>query len=417
MCVCVCLTYTKISIIMRPFTSCSNFQDQSSTLSRSPNMTLFGGAAWRHCIVLVVTMLLCEGFVRVATFAAFKCAVGRFSPITRALAPTSSPVRCSSSPLPPPPPPLPPPSFYGSRGGYYGDDMRSCRDFQRRNVIRFARLFGSLGLGVSAGTGVVEPSLAIDRPIDDPLYNKALLNAPSDDFWYPPYLIGKWNTTMTFSNAVFTEKFSLDELSQNENLPGFSPYSIVFCPDMGKNVNLIRRFAQIDSHPREDHPYNIREIFRAFLGEEAVIETAAYSFQKAPNWIYSPANRWKITYRDSKGKGEIQLLTQKRDIQVTAGSVETTEFIRQEHRRFEKDTKYKEKLTVSDYALHWKLGGRFLLYSHSLRFLSFLPSSINLCSFNLLIRTLFSTYSSCSCLSSGRVHYSRKLAPIHRGRW
>lgn len=146
-------------------------------------------------------------------------------------------------------------------------------------------------------TAFISPTLvsALDRPMDDPLYRKATFNVPSDDFWYPPYFIGKWNTTLTFENAVFTEKFTLDELAKDDNLPGmrdaysvkqvllrndmlltticllyatdpgFSKYSVIFAPDMGKDVNFVRRFAQIDSHPREDHPFNIRRLVSAFV--------------------------------------------------------------------------------------------------------------------------------------------------------
>ena len=142
-----------------------------------------------------------------------------------------------------------------------------------------------------AFTALSSPRLAnaLDRPMDDPLYRKAIYNIPSDDFWYPPYFIGKWNTTLTFDNAVFTEKFGLDVLSKDDNLPGtngkklkiindtnkilknlllnpgFSKYSVIFAPDMGKDVTFVRRFAQIDSHPREDHAFNIRQIVSAFL--------------------------------------------------------------------------------------------------------------------------------------------------------
>lgn len=165
--------------------------------------------------------------------------------------------------------------------------------------------------------------------LSDPVYKKGLLNPPSDDFWYPPYLIGKWNTTLTFEDATFTEKIPLDILSKDNNLPGFTKYSIVFAPDMGLNVNLLRRYAQIDSHPREDHPFNMREIFRAFLPDDVKIESAAYSFQKAPDWFHSPANHWKIIYEDSTGRGIFDLETQKREINVLPGAVETIEFFRQ----------------------------------------------------------------------------------------
>jgi hypothetical protein len=169
--------------------------------------------------------------------------------------------------------------------------------------------------------------------LSDPVYKKGLLNPPSDDFWYPPYLIGKWNTTLTFEDATFTEKIPVDILSKNNNLPGFTKYSIVFAPDMGLNVNLIRRYAQIDSHPREDHPFNMRETFRAFL-PDVKIDSAAYSFQKAPDWFHSPANHWKIIYEDSSGRGIFDLESQKREINVLPGAVETIEFFRQVNYEF-----------------------------------------------------------------------------------
>jgi cold shock CspA family protein len=65
-------------------------------------------------------------------------------------------------------------------------------------------------------------------------------------------------------------------------------------------------------------------------------------------------------YNDSKGYGTINLETQKRDIIVTAGSVETLEFIRQTHIRnqYNNDTNKNMKrkhIIKSDYALKWKL--------------------------------------------------------------
>ena len=234
-------------------------------------------------------------------------------------------------------------------------EVRSMKDMEISRVRK--KLFYVLGAG-SVGLGTTGPFItnALDRPMDDKLYHKALINVQSDDFWYPPYLIGKWNTTLKFDKAIFTGKYSLDELSKNENLPGFSKYSVLFAPDMGKDVNMVRRFAQVDSHPREDHPYNLREIFKAFLGEESTIDSAKYYFQKAPDWFHSPANKWKVAYHDSTGRGEMNLLTQKRDIQVLAGSVETSEFIKQEHIRYDDVDSGKGKRIMSDYCLHWKLG-------------------------------------------------------------
>ena len=235
-------------------------------------------------------------------------------------------------------------------------EMKSIREME---TSRLQKLLYTIGASV-AGLGLVgsNPSTvsALDRSMDDDLYHKAIINVQSDDFWYPPYLIGKWNTTLTFDKAIFTEKYTLDELSRNNNLPGFNKYSVLFAPDMGKDVNMVRRFAQVDSHPREDHPYNLREIFRAYLGENSEIDSAKYYFQKAPDWFHSPCNKWTVTYHDKDGRGVMNLLTQKRDIQVLAGSVETSEFIKQEHIRYSNDDPDRKKVTMSDYCLHWKLG-------------------------------------------------------------
>ena len=251
-----------------------------------------------------------------------------------------------------------------------GQTVKSTRELEMSRVRELLNILSASTAGVSA-LGLRPCNVdALDRPIDDKLYHKALINVQSDDFWYPPYLIGKWNTSLTFDKAIFTEKYTIDELSKNENLPGFSKYSVIFAPDMGKDVNLVRRFAQIDSHPREDHPYNLREIFRAYLGDEATIDSCKYNFQKAPDWFHSPANKWKVTYHDSTGRGVMNLLTQKRNIQVLAGTVETSEFIKQEHIRYDNDKSGKREVIMSDYCVHWKLGESLkqtliLIFSHN----------------------------------------------------
>jgi len=160
-------------------------------------------------------------------------------------------------------------------------------------------------------------------------YENTMVNTPSDDFWYPPYMIGYWNTSMIFNGAKFTDKIPLDTLSLNNNVPGFTKYSIIFIPFMGKDIhNLTLRYVQIDSHPREDHPFNIRSLITSFL-PDTVVDSAPYSFEKAPNWVYSPSNTWNIAYHDPEGAGSIDLLTRKRANRIYAGAVETIEFFRQ----------------------------------------------------------------------------------------
>ena len=181
---------------------------------------------------------------------------------------------------------------------------------------------------------IVSPQVAqaLTEDITSTKYQRGLLNLPNtltDDFWYPPFLIGRWNASMKFRGANFTNLIAIETLAQNDNLPGFSKYSVIFAPDMGKDIsNTTLRWAQIDSHPREDHPFNMRSLITAFL-PDATVESAAYSFQKAPDWLHSPANRWTIKYHDITGEGSVELFTVKRELEVFAGTAESSEFIRQ----------------------------------------------------------------------------------------
>lgn len=223
----------------------------------------------------------------------------------------------------------------------------------KNNVLKTLSLLSSSLLLSS------KPVKAFDDTIYNTRYYKAPITNPSDDFWYPPYLIGSWNLSLTFAGANFTDKIPIDVLADNDNIPGFSNYSIIFLPDMGKDVTDINfRFVQLDSHPREDHPHNIRSLIKAFTNDEVNVISAPYSFQKA-NLIDSPANKWSIMYNDTQGFGTVNLETQKRDIIVTAGSVETLEFIRQTHIRNEYNNSNKgkkaKKIIKGDYALKWKL--------------------------------------------------------------
>ena len=247
-----------------------------------------------------------------------------------------------------------------SNNGNNGNEICNTRDIVvkdiNRKLLKTLSIISSSSLLLSSSNKVI----ALDDNINNNRYNKAPISNPSDDFWYPPYLIGSWNMSMKFAGANFTDMIPLDVLADNDNIPGFSNYSIIFIPDMGKDVNNINfRYVQLDSHPREDHPHNIRSLIKAFTNNDTNIISAPYSFQKA-NLIDSPANKWTVMYNDSKGYGTINLETQKRDIVVTAGSVETLEFIRQTHIRnqYNNDSNKimkRKKIIKSDYALKWKL--------------------------------------------------------------
>jgi len=241
----------------------------------------------------------------------------------------------------------------------------SPRDSARNTLFsKLHSLVGISTLSVTASTLRSSPARAsiddINVNLGEKGYRKALVNIQSDDFWYPPYMIGCWNTTMKFAGAKFTNDIPLEILAKDDTVPGFSKYSVIFTPDMGKDIsNLTLRYVQLDSHPREDHPYNLRGLVETFMSTDgAVVDSAPYSFQKAPDWFHSPANRWQIKYHDATGQGVVDLLTLKRNITVTAGSVETVEFIRQTHTRRQRITNStmfpQKKTVVGDYALRWR---------------------------------------------------------------
>ena len=165
----------------------------------------------------------------------------------------------------------------------------------------------------------------------------ATYNLPTDDFWYPPYMIGRWNTSLTFDGATFSNRLSLEQIVQQDATPGFRDLSVIFVPQMGRDVhNVTMRFVQVDSHTREDHPHNIRQLVQAFSPDIEVI-SAPYHFQKAADWFHAEANHWRIDYRNITDgvRGAVELFTKKRNINVFAGNVETTEFFTQVRERFE----------------------------------------------------------------------------------
>lgn len=185
---------------------------------------------------------------------------------------------------------------------------------------------------VATATGILlsmNPANALTFPLNSEFYHLSPISIQSDDFWYPPFMIGKWKTDFSFKGATFNSVLPLEDLATKGDLPGFSKYSVLFIPDMGMDVkNVILRYVQLDSHPREDHPHNIRNLVSAMI-PDAVVDAAPYSFQKAPDWFHSPANKWTIKYHDDKGRGEVNLLTRKRNIEVFAGAWESIEYIEQ----------------------------------------------------------------------------------------
>jgi hypothetical protein len=205
-------------------------------------------------------------------------------------------------------------------------------------------------------SNIIHPQISnsLTYPIESNYYSKGLISIqPSDDFWYPPYLIGKWKTSLLFNKGEFTDRIPIETLGINNNLPGFSKYSIAILPNIGKDITTILRFIQLDSHPRQDYSYNTRSLMIS-SDNDIVIDSAPYSYQLSSNWFSVPSNDRTITYHDSNGKGIISLHTEKRDVQVNAGTIETIEFIKQIHKR-ENNNDNKIEVSYSDYALNWKI--------------------------------------------------------------
>ena len=239
----------------------------------------------------------------------------------------------------------------------------SGREESQRGVMR------ALGSGLASAAVALRTlelaradttSIALPRKeniLEREEFAKGIINVQSDDFWYPPYLLGIWDTNLTFAGAKFTKKIPLDTLADGDTLPGFAPYSVFFAPKVGYSVaNVPRRFVSVDSHPREDHSFNIRALVRAFMGDAgAEVTQAAYAYQKAPTWLSSPANRWTIKYADNSGSGIVEIETLKRNITAFAGSVETSEFIKQTHRRSGNSSAQQPSVSDSYYCLNWQL--------------------------------------------------------------
>ena len=195
---------------------------------------------------------------------------------------------------------------------------------------------------------------ALTYPLNNPIYHKSIINLfPSDDFWLPPYLIGQWKTKLTFNDAKFSDKVKLDEIALNNISPGFSKYSVFSIPTIGKDFDTILRYVQVDSHTRQDHSFNTRNLVTN-NEPNTIVDSVPYNYQLTWNILNPPANKQTISYHDNEGNGIIHLNTIKRDINIVAGSVETIEFIEQIHERTD-ILNNKKSVIKSDYAFDWKL--------------------------------------------------------------
>lgn len=235
----------------------------------------------------------------------------------------------------------------------FAQHPKSPSESEREKSIEIFKVLSAIGYfpTIARAANAISPSL-ITRDIDTERYKLPPANIQSDDFWFPPYMIGTWNTTLTFSGAKFTNLIPFEDLSQNENIPGFSPYSVFLLPILGQDINTTLKYVQIDAHPREDHSFNLRQIMKSCL-PETVVDAAPYAYQKAPDWFHSPANKWYIKYHDPYGTGKVEILTRKRKIEAFAGTLRTIQFIKQTHQRT--SVKGTTSTTIGDYAIDFRV--------------------------------------------------------------
>lgn len=246
-------------------------------------------------------------------------------------------------------------------------DVRQMHKHIASSVVGLGIALSSAGSGIWPQNSMADsmPSLSESSAIastssaslTNPAWHKAEFNKPSDDFWYPPFIIGDWNADFKFEEAVFSDKVPIDDMAKvGMEIPGLSKYSILPVPNVGEDASNVKlRFVQLDSHPREDHSYNLRHLMEKFSSKPSVkVDSAPYNYQKAPDWFHSPANRREIVFHEEGSSGlenkpmKAELYTQKRDINTFAGSVETVEFVRQTLEVPGQAPK------VSDYALDWQ---------------------------------------------------------------
>ena len=101
---------------------------------------------------------------------------------------------------------------------------------------KVATLLSTCIIGLSASTAqTIDSNFGYDLTNDD--YKNVMINLSSDDFWYPPFMTGKWKTNLKFLGATFTNKIPIEKLINEGNLPGINKYSVIFLPDIGTVIN------------------------------------------------------------------------------------------------------------------------------------------------------------------------------------
>lgn len=221
-------------------------------------------------------------------------------------------------------------SFVSMQRGAVQGNVPAERSYPNTKRMGKVMLHILVFLSAICGTGVFMDKAvkAVDFPATI-LHSSHVNVMPTEDFWYPPYTIGSWDTELIFKGAKFTDKVTIEELTTGDAIPGFKKYSVFFVPNVGMDASrMARRYVQLDSHPREDHSHNIRQLVAAF-SPETVVDSAAYSYQSSTALFNSPGNVWNIKYHDKDGEGDIELRTTKRNIDVYAGTLETTEHFSQ----------------------------------------------------------------------------------------
>ena len=221
-------------------------------------------------------------------------------------------------------------------------------------------------------TSLPRPCVAkslVANECDDPVYAKSVFNMPPGVMVFPDYFEGTWVTKFSFTDAKFTQQFTMDELSKDVNVAGFRKYGVAYMPDIGSNFACNLRYIMQSGKVLEDRSFNLINILQS--ATTGIADSVEYDAK-------SNANRCSVKYHDSKGSGQQELFTNYRKSGKNPdGSFGTVEDIRQSTVRTKVGQRASQ--TIVDYGLEWN----FLMISPtsilaSLKIISYLMPQDNL---------------------------------------
>lgn len=157
-------------------------------------------------------------------------------------------------------------------------------------------------------TGGKPSILPVSNFIDNTEYKKPLFNLPPTELEFPKTFLGEWDANYVYESAEFTDKVLFTDLQRDVNVAGFRKYSVVYMPDIGKDVSTILRFVDTENNGRvtEDISFNLKSLIERQISDSKCIVKKV---------VYNPtmnANRIGINYEDTKGRGSIEIFVNNR---------------------------------------------------------------------------------------------------------